>query len=171
MTNACCLNHFISCKSILISLVQWELHNKMPVGQLKHDIYLFLCLESTRLWQDETDQEAQSERSLWQRTYYKIRITGGVGRGSWGSIGSKRWLATGTGRTSVSLLSVDCAVCTVQVWESVRRRLFLGNQWHKELGAPKFTTKFFQSGKLVKYFQESSRLQKIAGWDFEPWLN
>ena len=60
MTNACCLNHFISCKSILVSLVQFELQNKMPVSHLKYDIYLFLCLESTRLWQDETDQEAQS---------------------------------------------------------------------------------------------------------------
>ena len=32
------------------------------MGVFPYDIYLFLYLESTRLWQDETDQEAQSDK-------------------------------------------------------------------------------------------------------------
>ena len=49
----------------------------MPVSHLKYDIYLFLCLESTRLMQDETltDQKAQSEfwQDLWDRGH-NIRL-------------------------------------------------------------------------------------------------
>ena len=62
MTSAYRLNHFIFCKSIIVSLALWELHFKMPVSQLKYDIYLFLCLQSTILWPDEIDQEAQSDK-------------------------------------------------------------------------------------------------------------
>ena len=40
-----------------------KLNFKMPVSHLKCDIYLFLCLQSTRLWQDEIDQEAQFDPS------------------------------------------------------------------------------------------------------------